>query len=103
MRYLQEDESDRCQNIDWYFSVIFVQDLDEAHSFLFDFAVMLFNVDALKPCIDLVAALFTEHLKFIKSYEYCIRNTWKSAVFQIEKILNKIKEKLLPLLGCSYE
>merc|ERR1712071_440368 len=27
----EEDESDRCQNIDWYFSVIFVQDLDEAH------------------------------------------------------------------------
>ena len=70
---LQEDEGDRKQNLDWDFTVIFVQDLDEAHRFLFNLAVMFFDVHAREPIIkfvNFVAVLLSEHLKtLIINYE----------------------------------
>jgi len=99
---LQEDEGDRKQNLDWDFTVIFVQDLDEAHRFLFNLAVMFFDVHSREPIIkfvNFVAVLLSEHLKtLIINYEikedFCLP--------KFEKNEKKTIIIIIPLLRRGY-
>ena len=59
---LQEECSDRDQNSNWDFSIIFVQEFDESLSIFFDLFIKLCHVDALDGpgLVDLVLA-FSKH------------------------------------------